>query len=126
MLFTTAAFVSTIEHSMPLRECVQIGLLLQVHSTEPLYNVLSSFLDDLRRNSVADIRYSGLQVIWQLRLSHVNTIFHGCGSCIFDGAENAVGPCAQIWMHGKEPQVVKISGALHYSVSYNHMVILGH
>ncbi|KAH8021536.1 hypothetical protein HPB51_015932 [Rhipicephalus microplus] len=29
----------------------------------------------------------------------------GCGGCIFDGGENAVGPCAQIWVRIKQPQM---------------------
>nr|XP_037278058.1 biogenesis of lysosome-related organelles complex 1 subunit 5-like isoform X2 [Rhipicephalus microplus] len=49
----------------------------------------------------------------------------GCGGCISDGGGNVVGPCAQIWVHVKEPQVIEISGALHYGMSHNHMVVLG-
>ncbi|KAH8031619.1 hypothetical protein HPB51_019519 [Rhipicephalus microplus] len=51
-------------------------------------------------------------------------LFPGCGGCISDGGGNVVGACTQIWVHVKEPQVVKISGALHYGVSHNHMVVL--
>ncbi|KAH7977113.1 hypothetical protein HPB51_027029 [Rhipicephalus microplus] len=32
--------------------------------------------------------------------------YPGCGGCISDGGGNVVGPCAQIWVHVKEPQVV--------------------
>ncbi|KAH8021550.1 hypothetical protein HPB51_015946 [Rhipicephalus microplus] len=31
--------------------------------------------------------------------------YPGCGGCISDGGGNVVGPCAQIWVHVKEPQM---------------------
>ncbi|KAH7987130.1 hypothetical protein HPB51_026545 [Rhipicephalus microplus] len=49
----------------------------------------------------------------------------GCGGCILYGGGDAVGPCAQIWVHVKEPQVAEISGDLHYDVSRNQMVVFG-
>ncbi|XP_075735950.1 uncharacterized protein LOC142776332 isoform X1 [Rhipicephalus microplus] len=67
-------------------------------------------------------------VVWWLKYSaadpHVARSNRRCGGCIFNGGKSAVGLYAQIWAHVKEPQVVEISGAFHYGVSHNHMVVL--
>lgn len=40
--------------------------------------------------------------------------------------QNTRGQCAQIKVHFKKSQVVGISGASHYGVSYSHVVVLAH
>ncbi|KAH8038220.1 hypothetical protein HPB51_024993 [Rhipicephalus microplus] len=47
-------------------------------------------------------------VPFSLRVFRVVGSNPGWGGCISDGGGNVVGPCAQIWVHVKEPQTARV------------------